>query len=58
MLTVAATLKHQQRNVVDYVTQVCEAALWAGPAPTLPDAGVAEDLCTGGVIPWRVTKNE
>ena len=35
MLTMAATLKQQQRNVVDYVTQVCEAALWSEPAPTL-----------------------
>jgi len=35
MLTVAATLKQQQRNVVDYVTQLCEAALWGEPAPTL-----------------------
>ena len=35
MLTVAATLKAQQRNIVDYVTQACVAALHGVPAPSL-----------------------
>jgi transposase len=35
MLTVAATLKQQRRNVVDYVTLACEAALRGEPAPSL-----------------------
>jgi len=35
MLTVAATLKQQRRNTVDYVTLACEAALRGDPAPTL-----------------------
>jgi transposase len=35
MMTVAATLKQQHRNVVDYVTLACEAALRGEPAPTL-----------------------
>ncbi len=35
MLTVATTLKQQQRNVVDYVTQACVAALHGDPAPSL-----------------------
>jgi hypothetical protein len=35
MLTVAATLKQQQRNVVDYITLACEAALRGEPVPTL-----------------------
>lgn len=35
MLTVAATLKQQRRNVVDYVTRACEAALRGAPAPSL-----------------------
>lgn len=39
MLTVAATLKQQQRNVVDYVAQACVAALHGQPAPSLlPDS--------------------
>lgn len=39
MLTVAATLTQQQRNVVDYVTQACVAALHGHPAPSLlPDS--------------------
>ena len=37
-LTVAATLKLQQRNSVDYVTQACVAAPHDDPAPSLlPD---------------------
>lgn len=35
MLTVAATLKQQRRNVVDYVTLACAAALRNDPAPSL-----------------------
>ena len=35
MLTVAATLKQQQRNVVDYITLACKAALRGEPVPTL-----------------------
>lgn len=35
MLTVAATLKLQRRNVVDYVTLACTAALQGIPAPSL-----------------------
>lgn len=35
MMTVAATLKQQGRNVVDYVTQVCESALHGKLAPSL-----------------------
>lgn len=35
MLTVAATLKAQERNIVDYVTDACLAALQGHPAPSL-----------------------
>jgi transposase len=35
MLTVAATLKQQRRNVVDFVTDACLAALQGLPAPSL-----------------------
>lgn len=35
ILTVAATLKQQQRNIVDYVTQACIAALHGQEAPSL-----------------------
>jgi transposase len=35
MLTVAATLRQQRRNTVDYVTRACEAALRGAPAPSL-----------------------
>ncbi|HEX2246578.1 MAG TPA: IS66 family transposase, partial [Arthrobacter sp.] len=41
MMTVVATLKQQHRNVLDYVTAACEAALNGQPAPSLlptPDA--------------------
>ena len=40
MLTVAATLKQQRRNVVDYVTLACEAALRWEAAPSLLPAVV------------------
>ena len=35
MLTVVATLKQQQRNVFEYLTEACEAALRGDPAPSL-----------------------
>ena len=41
MLTVAATLKQQHRNIVDYVTLACEASLRGESAPSLlPGAAV------------------
>jgi hypothetical protein len=30
-----ATLKQQRRNVLEYLTAVCEAALWGEKAPSL-----------------------
>jgi transposase len=39
MLTVVTTLKQQQRNVLDYLTAACQAALCDEPAPSLlPEA--------------------
>src|SRR2546425_4904372 len=35
MMTVVTTLKQQQRNVLDYLTSACEAALCNEPAPSL-----------------------
>lgn len=35
MMTVVATLKQQQRNVLDYLTEACDAANWGRPAPSL-----------------------
>lgn len=35
MMTVAATLKQQKRNIIDYLTQAAEAALHGRPAPSL-----------------------
>jgi transposase len=35
IMTVVATLKPQHRNVLDYVTAACEAALRDEPAPSL-----------------------
>jgi transposase len=35
MMTVVATLKQQHRNVLEYVTAACEAALCGQPAPSL-----------------------
>jgi transposase len=35
IMTVAATLKQQQRNVLDYLTEACDAANWGRPAPSL-----------------------
>lgn len=42
MMTVVATLKQQERNVLDYLTAACEAALRDEPAPALlPESQVA-----------------
>ena len=35
ILTVVSTLRLQGRNVLDYVTEACRAALWGQPAPSL-----------------------
>jgi transposase len=35
IMTVVATLKQQRRNVLDYLTEVCEAANWGRSAPSL-----------------------
>ena len=35
MLTAVATLRQQQRNVLDYITTICETALHHQPAPSL-----------------------
>lgn len=35
IMTVVATLKQQQRNVLDYLTEACDAANWGQPAPSL-----------------------
>jgi transposase len=35
IMTVVATLKQQQRNVLDYLTEACDAANWGKPAPSL-----------------------
>jgi transposase len=35
MMTVVATLKHQKRNVLEYLTVACEAALRGEAAPSL-----------------------
>ena len=35
MMTVVATLKPQQRHVLDYLTATCETALRGEPAPAL-----------------------
>jgi transposase len=38
LMTVVATLKQQQRNVLDYLTDACQAANWEQPVPSLlPD---------------------
>jgi transposase len=41
MLTVRDTLRHQQRQVLDYLTRACQAALRRRPAPSLLPAAVA-----------------
>ena len=35
IMTVVSTLKQQQRNVLDYLTEACDAANWGRPAPSL-----------------------
>jgi len=35
MMTVVATLKRQQRNILEYLTAACEAALRGEEAPSL-----------------------
>jgi len=35
IMTVVATLKQQQRNVLDYLSEACDAANWGRPAPSL-----------------------
>jgi len=40
IMTVVATLKQQHRNVLDYLTQACDAANWGKPAPSLLPVGV------------------
>lgn len=35
IMTVVATLKQQQRHVLDYLVEACEAANWGKPAPSL-----------------------
>jgi transposase len=45
ILTVIATLRRQQRNVLDYITTACEAALHHDPAPSLlPRFDVTSDV--------------
>jgi transposase len=42
IMTVIATLKQQQRNVLDYLTEACDAAHWGRKAPSLlPDIAAA-----------------
>ena len=35
IMTVVRTLKQQNRNVLDYLTEACDAANWGRPAPSL-----------------------
>ena len=42
MMTVVTTLKQQQRNVLEYLTAACEAALRGAAAPSLLPAGEME----------------
>ena len=35
IMTVVSTLKQQNRNVLDYLTEACDAANWGRPAPSL-----------------------
>ena len=42
IITVVATLKQQQRNALDYLTEACESANWGRKAPSLlPDTAAA-----------------
>lgn len=48
ILTVVISLKKQNRNVTDYITQACHAALLQKPAPSiLPDAATAKAQAKG-----------
>lgn len=43
IMTIVATLKQQQRNALDYLTQACDAANWNRQAPSLlPDHTLVE----------------
>ena len=54
MMTVVATLKQQQRNVLEYLTAACEAALRGEAAPSLlPESHQKVARC--GVIPVFTT---
>src|SRR5438552_2316320 len=44
MMTVAATLKQQKRNIIDYLTQAAEAALHGRPAPSLIPVAVVTGI--------------
>jgi len=35
LLTVVTTVRQQERDVLDYLTAACTAALWRQPAPSL-----------------------
>ena len=39
IMTVVATLKQQHRNVLDYLTEACDAANWGRPSPSLLPRG-------------------
>jgi transposase len=41
LLTVVTTLRQQERDVLDYLTVACTAALWGQPAPSLLPASPA-----------------
>jgi transposase len=42
MMTVVATLKQQQRNVLEYLTEACDAALRGDAAPSLLPANAQQ----------------
>lgn len=44
IMTVVATLKQQHRNILDYLTDACQAANWGKPAPSLLPNGIATSL--------------
>ena len=46
MMTVVATLKQQHRNVLDYLTAACEAALRGEGAPSLLPTPAQLAQCT------------
>jgi transposase len=47
MMTVAATLKQQGRNIIDYLTQAAEASLRGEPAPSLLPVAAAVSCVPG-----------